>query len=97
MGIGSNKIIRGNITRPLKPIEDTLKDSELRYRRLFETARDGILIIDADTGCISDSLLLFSPADPSTTVLLGPTPDYSGQKSATNGLACRSGQCIGGI
>jgi PAS domain S-box-containing protein len=28
--------------------------SEERYRRLFETARDGILIIDADTGNITD-------------------------------------------
>ena len=32
----------------------SLKDSEIRYRRLFETARDGILILDADTGQISD-------------------------------------------
>jgi PAS domain S-box-containing protein len=29
--------------------------SELRYRRLFETAKDGILILDADTGCINDA------------------------------------------
>ena len=33
---------------------DTLKASEERYRRLFETAQDGILIIDADTGRIAD-------------------------------------------
>lgn len=32
----------------------TLKDSELRYRRLFEAAQDGILILDADTGTITD-------------------------------------------
>jgi diguanylate cyclase (GGDEF)-like protein/PAS domain S-box-containing protein len=31
-----------------------LKDSELRYRRLFETAQDGILILDAATGSIID-------------------------------------------
>ncbi len=31
-----------------------LKDSELRYRRLFETAQDGILILDAETGLIED-------------------------------------------
>ena len=31
-----------------------LKDSEIRYRRLFETAQDGILIIDAETGQILD-------------------------------------------
>jgi len=28
--------------------------SELRYRRLFETAQDGILILDAETGQIAD-------------------------------------------
>ncbi len=32
----------------------TLKDSELRYRRLFEAAQDGILILDAKTGSITD-------------------------------------------
>jgi two-component system cell cycle sensor histidine kinase/response regulator CckA len=31
-----------------------LKDSEIRYRRLFETAQDGILILDAETGQILD-------------------------------------------
>ena len=31
-----------------------LKASELRYRRLFETAQDGILILNADTGQIDD-------------------------------------------
>ena len=32
----------------------TLVDSELRYRRLFEAAQDGILILDAKTGMIED-------------------------------------------
>jgi diguanylate cyclase (GGDEF)-like protein/PAS domain S-box-containing protein len=32
-----------------------LKDSEVRYRRLFETAKDGILILDGDTGRITDA------------------------------------------
>jgi PAS domain S-box-containing protein len=31
-----------------------LAESELRYRRLFETAQDGILILDAETGKIID-------------------------------------------
>jgi diguanylate cyclase (GGDEF)-like protein/PAS domain S-box-containing protein len=31
-----------------------LIDSELRYRRLFEAAQDGILILDANTGMIED-------------------------------------------
>ena len=34
--------------------EEALKDSEARYRRLFEAARDGILILDAKTGSITD-------------------------------------------
>jgi diguanylate cyclase (GGDEF)-like protein/PAS domain S-box-containing protein len=31
-----------------------IKTSELRYRRLFEAAQDGILILDAETGAIID-------------------------------------------
>jgi PAS domain S-box-containing protein len=38
-----------------KRIEGALKASEIRYRRLFETAKDGILILDADTGRITDA------------------------------------------
>ena len=34
--------------------EEALKISETRYRRLFETAQDGILILDSETGQISD-------------------------------------------
>jgi PAS domain S-box-containing protein len=33
----------------------TLKESEVRYRRLFQTAKDGILILDAATGKITDA------------------------------------------
>ena len=32
----------------------SLRVSELRYRRLFETAKDGIFLLDADTGRITD-------------------------------------------
>lgn len=35
-------------------MEQALKNSELRYRRLFESAQDGILILDAENGSISD-------------------------------------------
>lgn len=41
-----------NNKKPL--IELSLKESELRYRRLFEAAQDGILILDAETGAIAD-------------------------------------------
>ncbi len=33
---------------------DALHASEIRYRRLFESAKDGILILDAETGQIND-------------------------------------------
>lgn len=32
----------------------SLQESEVRYRRLFEAAQDGILILDAETGAITD-------------------------------------------
>jgi PAS domain S-box-containing protein len=35
--------------------EQALRTSELSYRRLFESAQDGILILDADTGRITDA------------------------------------------
>ena len=44
----------------------TLQASELRYRRLFEAAQDGILILNADTGEIDD-------VNPFLTDLLGYT------------------------
>ena len=34
--------------------QETLRTSEVRYRRLFETAKDGILLLDADTARITD-------------------------------------------
>ena len=37
-----------------KRAEESLKASESRYRRLFESAKDGILVLDADTGKIAD-------------------------------------------
>ncbi len=36
-------------------LEAGLKVSEVRYRRLFQTAQDGILILDAATGTITDA------------------------------------------
>jgi PAS domain S-box-containing protein len=46
----------------------SLVESELRYRRLFETAQDGILIIDSDTERIMD-------ANPFVTKILGYSRD----------------------
>jgi diguanylate cyclase (GGDEF)-like protein/PAS domain S-box-containing protein len=44
----------GSVKKDKKLIGPSLKESELRYRRLFETAQDGILILDARTGAITD-------------------------------------------
>jgi PAS domain S-box-containing protein len=38
----------------IKRAQEALKISELNYRRLFEAAKDGILILDFDTGLIVD-------------------------------------------
>jgi PAS domain S-box-containing protein len=46
-------IIARDITKR-KRTEEALIASESRYRRLFETAKDGILILDANTGMIVD-------------------------------------------
>jgi len=37
-----------------KKVNDAIRASEIRYRRLFETAQDGILLVDANTGQITD-------------------------------------------
>ncbi len=36
------------------PSQAALRVSEIRYRRLFEAARDGVLLLDPDTGKITD-------------------------------------------
>lgn len=35
-------------------LSQAIRESEIRYRRLFETAQDGILILDATSGMIED-------------------------------------------
>jgi PAS domain S-box-containing protein len=49
-------------------MEERLRASEIRYRRLFESARDGILILDAGTHTITD-------VNPFMVELLGYTRD----------------------
>jgi len=48
-----NVVIIRDIT-DRKQAEELLTNSEIRYRRLFESAKDGILILNADTGMIVD-------------------------------------------
>jgi diguanylate cyclase (GGDEF)-like protein/PAS domain S-box-containing protein len=52
----SNKelLARVQAMERIKRAEEALQSSELRYRRLFETALDGILILDGDTAEIDD-------------------------------------------
>jgi PAS domain S-box-containing protein len=48
-------IYRSQQAKALMDAEQAIQVSELRYRRLFECARDGILILDSDTGMILDA------------------------------------------
>jgi PAS domain S-box-containing protein len=52
---GRGRELPGSGVAERKRIEEALKASEVRYRRLFETAKDGILILDAATGRITDA------------------------------------------
>ncbi|HWS16113.1 MAG TPA: PAS domain S-box protein, partial [Candidatus Methylomirabilis sp.] len=71
-------------------LEDELKTSEVRYRRLFETAKDGILILDGDTGRITDAnpflqeMLGYSHAELLGKMLweIGPFKDIAASRSA---------------
>ena len=51
-----------------RQVEAAMKVSEVRYRRLFQSAKDGILILDAESGKVID-------ANPFMTALLGYTHD----------------------
>jgi PAS domain-containing protein len=53
MGISQVSDAANNVTRQQTVPEDLLA-SEIRYRRLFESARDGILILDAASRRITD-------------------------------------------
>ena len=54
--------------------EEMLRMTEARYRRLFETAQDGILVLDADSGQVVD-------ANPYMQILLGYSLDeFMGKK-----------------
>lgn len=50
--VGASKVAR-DITNERR-VSKALIASELRYRRLFESAKDGILILDAETGMVVD-------------------------------------------
>lgn len=70
--------------------EEPLRHSELRYRRLFETAKDGILILEAETGRILDAnpfvenMLGYSPGELIGKTLwdIGPSHDIAASRVA---------------
>jgi PAS domain S-box-containing protein len=57
-------IVKTRIKAFLEQKDEALRVSEVRYRRLFETAQDGIMIVDAKTGGVID-------VNPSLAALLG--------------------------
>jgi two-component system cell cycle sensor histidine kinase/response regulator CckA len=72
--MGGDRIVKtehgnGNVNGNGARTGQALRASELSYRRLFEAAQDGVLILDADTGRINDAnpflinLLGFSRAE----------------------------------
>lgn len=82
----------GYINRERKQI--ALVESEARYRRLFETAKDGILILDGDTGRITDvnpflqDLLGYSKTELTGKALweIGPVKDIAASQEAMRHL-----------
>jgi PAS domain S-box-containing protein len=52
--IGTDNTARKQATAQAEAQSVAIRASELSYRRLFEAAKDGILILDVDTGRISD-------------------------------------------
>jgi len=50
----SRKLESSGVEAGRQPPEQVLAASETRYRRLFESAQDGILILDAGSGMVID-------------------------------------------
>jgi PAS domain S-box-containing protein len=84
-----NNHLNGSATGNMVLMEQALRASELSYRRLFEAAQDGILILDVDTGRINDvnpflgQLLGFSRDELVGTPVwdLGPSKDIMANKA----------------
>ena len=57
-------VVRSRVRLQIESRHELLAASEVRYRRLFETARDGILIVDARSRLIVD-------ANPALSTMLG--------------------------
>ena len=92
---GSRRLPRDTSTRHMP--DQTLRASEIRYRRLFEAARDGILILDAVTGEITAvnpflaDLLGYSSHEHSGKEALGAWPVSRHQRRArSRSRSCRA-------
>lgn len=75
-----SKVVKSRIKVHLEMREEAVRASEIRYRRLFETANDGIIIVDAESGRILD-------VNPYMVELLGFSfEDYLGKKLGDPGF-----------
>ena len=54
IGLGGRLFWWQQRARRYRDKEEAVRASEVRYRRLFEAARDGVLIVDAETGKVED-------------------------------------------
>ncbi|MGA9365357.1 MAG: PAS domain S-box protein [Bacteroidota bacterium] len=80
-----------------KIVDEALQSSEARFRRLFEAAKDGILILDAETGRIEDvnQFLVDLLGYPRTELLgrtlseIGPSSNIEATKKAFGELQTR--------
>ncbi|MGA2544920.1 MAG: PAS domain S-box protein [Rectinemataceae bacterium] len=63
------EIVKTRIKSHLEQKDEALRSSEVRFRRLFETSKDGVMIVDNGTGMVVD-------VNPSMTKILGLTQEY---------------------
>ena len=57
MNQGTESVLCSEDVIERRRVDESLRLSEARYRRLFETAQDGILVLDAETGRVLDANL----------------------------------------
>jgi PAS domain S-box-containing protein len=68
------EVVRTRVRSQLELKDKVLRLSEMKYRRLFETARDGIIVVDVATGAILD-------ANPALAHLMGSSQEaFLGKK-----------------
>jgi PAS domain S-box-containing protein len=63
------EIVTTRIKAHLEQKDQVIRSSELRFRRLFETSKDGIMIVDKGTGLVVD-------VNPSMSSILGLSQEY---------------------